>query len=243
VECSQFILEFPLEPDYSFDSFIATGKNRLIINEIINLKNHHDHSLTLTGLAGSGKTHLLHAAISYFQAENKTKQTTAVYLDIAALVSQVASHKEGDLAQLLTRYKDYCVVAIDELEKLENQPPLQEAVLFLFNQVISKGGKLLFASRISPNNMDWLRKDLSSRLLWGEVFTITPPCDDELGEILTKMAHDRQVKLSPELINFLQLRLPRRVPDYGDAMEKLDRAGKGLKQKITVPLAKKVLGF
>ncbi|MBF0446316.1 MAG: hypothetical protein HQL68_12080 [Magnetococcales bacterium] len=243
MECSQFILEFPLEPDYSFDSFIATGKNRLIINEIINLEDHHDHSLTLTGLAGSGKTHLLQAATTYFQTKNKTKQNTAIYLDIAALVNQATSYKEGDLAQLLTRYGVYSIVAIDELEKLENQPQLQEAVLFLFNQVIAKGGKLLFASRISPNNMDWLRKDLSSRLLWGEVFNITPPSDDELGEILTKMAHDRQVKLGPELIKFLQLRLPRRVPDYGDAMEKLDRAGKGLKHKITVPLAKKVLGF
>jgi DnaA-homolog protein len=243
VECSQFILDFPLEPDYSFDSFIATGKNRLIINEIINLKNHHDHSLTLTGLAGSGKTHLLQAATTYFQGEDKTNPRSAIYLDIEALVSQVASQKEGDLAQLLTRYGAFSIVAIDELEKLKNQPPLQEAVLFLFNQVISKGGKLLFASRISPNNMNWLRKDLSSRLLWGEVFTLTPPSDEELGEILTKMAHDRQVKVSPELIKYLQLRLPRRVPAYGDAMEKLDRAGKSLKHKITVPLAKKVLGF
>jgi DnaA regulatory inactivator Hda len=240
VEYSQFILEFPIEPNYSFDSFIAAGHNKLVVQEIISIKRRQEHSLTITGLAGVGKTHLLQAAASYFQ---NNSQGSGVYLDIASLVEQLTSSDEIDLSKLLERYSSHSLVAIDELEQLENRPGLQEAVLFLFNRVSSAGGKLLFASRNSPHTMTWLRKDLSSRLLWGDVLTLTPPDEDTLVEILVKMAQDRQVKLSPELIKFLKLRLPRRVPDYAQAMAELDRAGKGLKHKLTVPLAKKVLNL
>ncbi|MBF0359349.1 MAG: ATP-binding protein [Magnetococcales bacterium] len=240
MECSQFILEFPIEPNYSFDSFIASGHNKLVVQELLNIKSRHEHSLTITGMAGVGKTHLLQAAASYFQ---ENSQGSTAYLDIASLVQQLASSDEGDLSRLLESYSSYSLVAVDELEQLENRPGLQEAVLFLFNRVSSSGGKLLFASRNSPHTMTCLRKDLSSRLLWGDVLPLNPPDDDTLGKILAKMANDRQVKLSPKLIKFLKLRLPRRVPDYAQAMAALDRAGKGLKHKLTVPLAKKVLNL
>jgi DnaA-homolog protein len=243
VECSQFILEFPISPDYSFDSFIAKEKNRLIVQEIRNLKARPQHSLTITGEAGVGKTHLLKAAVNHFQDSQQGQERGAVYLDMAALVMQLQKQGEESLGQLLARYGTYSLVAVDDLEQLKEQPLLQEAVLFLFNQVRSSGGKLLFASRISPKAMKWLREDLSSRLLWGELLALTPPSDEELGEILAKMALDRQVRLSPELIKFLQLRLPRRVPDYAEAMARLDRAAMGLQHRITVPLAKKVLNM
>jgi DnaA-homolog protein len=241
VQCDQYILEFPIAPDYSFDSFVARGNNRLIVQEIMQLKSHPSLGLTLTGAAGTGKTHLLQAAVHHFQGEDHDERRGAVYLNTANLMEQLAKQGEESLALMLARYDSYSLVAVDDLEQLQNQHPLQEAVLFLFNRVRDAGGNLLFASRTPPQAMQNIRKDLSSRLLWGEVLALTTPSDEELGEILEKMALDRQILLSPELINFLQLRLPRRIPDYIEAITRLDRAGMGLKHRITVPLAKKVL--
>jgi DnaA-homolog protein len=243
VECDQFILEFPIAPDYSFDSFVAHGKNRLIVQELINLKNHPNHSITLTGEVGVGKTHLLQATVHGFQGSKERDGVKSVYLNMTTLGQQLIKQGEEGLAGLLARYGNYSLVAIDDLEQLRENPSLQEAVLFLFNQVRASGGKLLFASRTPPPAMGWLREDLSSRLLWGEVLVLHPPNDEELGEILEKMARDRQIRLSPKLIKFLQLRLPRQVPAYAQAMAELDRAGMGLKHKLTVPLAKKALNL
>ncbi len=241
MEFSQFILEFPILEDHSFDSFVAMEKNRLIVEAIKQMANRPQHALTIIGAAGVGKTHLLQAAVNHFTAQNPQLQPTALYLDINALVGQLPNRDEASLAGVLQEYGDHPLVAVDDLQLLEGRPDLQEALLFLFNRLRATGGRGLFASRMNPQGMAWLREDLRSRLLWGEVFTLQTPSDDELGEILAKMARDRQVRLSPELIKFLKLRLPRRVPDYADAMARLDRAGMGLKHKLTVPLAKKVL--
>lgn len=248
MECNQFILEFPLATDYSFDSFIAKGENRLLVQEIINLQARPKQSLTLVGEAGVGKTHLLQAAVSHFnQTAKEQKNRQAIYLDIKTIAQQLQKKGEESMAMLLSRYETYSMVAIDALEQLKEPTPmqatLQEAVLFLFNRVRANRGKVLFASRLPLHPMPWLREDLHSRLLWGEVLTLAVPNDEELGEILNKMAQDRQVLLTPELIRFLQLRLPRQVAEYAKVMDQLDRAGMGLQHRLTVPLAKKVLNL
>lgn len=243
MQCDQLILELPLSPDYSLDSFIAKGENRQVIERIQQLDASPQQSFTLTGAAGTGKTHLLRAAVLRHGGQHAPPHARGIYLDMATLGQKVAGQGEEKLSALLTHHGRYSLVAVDDLHQLEDHPPLQEAVLFLFNQVRHGGGTLLFASRLSPHAMPWLREDLRSRLLWGEILTLVPPSDEELGEILEKMAMDRQVRLSADLVKFLQFRLPRTVPDYAQAMDRLDRAGMGLKHRLTVPLAKKVLGL
>ncbi|MBF0446892.1 MAG: ATP-binding protein [Magnetococcales bacterium] len=245
VEQSQFFLEFPISPDYSFSSFVATGENRLVRQEIINFNARSGGCLTLVGEAGTGKTHLLNAAVVLGnKSDVRAPNPQAIYLHPRTLLKQLHDQpKEEDLSILLTRYSHYALVAIDDLDWLEGSQALQEAVLFLFNHIRGLGKKLLLASAIAPQEMAWLREDLRSRLLWGELLTLSAPLDEELGIILEKMAQDRQIRLSPKLIQFLMLRLPRRVPDYARAMAELDRAGMALKKKLTVPLAKKVLNL
>ncbi|MBF0438588.1 MAG: hypothetical protein HQL93_05640 [Magnetococcales bacterium] len=237
----QHILEFGVDPVFDFDNFIVGDSNRLALHALQILMDSSATSLTLTGEEGCGKTHLLHATVGR-RRETHGKES-AVYLDPETLGQALAKGEEGDLTRFLARWGHGMLVAVDSLEQMEfGLPALQEGLLFLFNQLRETSGRLLVASRVSPHHLEWLRPDLRSRLLWGSVLLIAPPDDAELEYILSKMAADRQVRLSPELIKFLCLRLPRRIPDHATALARLDRAGMEQKRPLTVPLAKEILG-
>lgn len=238
----QFILEFGVEPVFTLDNFIVGESNRLALQSVGALFETSATSLTLTGEEGCGKTHLLRAAVLHRRKIYGNE--SAVFFDPATLAVALATGGERDLANFLERWDNARLVAMDNLEQLDHGPLLlQEGLLYLFNRFRETGGRLLIASRISPRHLVWLRSDLRSRLLWGPVMVIAPPDDAELEAILSKMAMDRQVRLSAELLNFLCLRLPRKIPAYAEALARLDRAGMEQKRPLTVPLAKEALGL
>ncbi|MBF0179633.1 MAG: hypothetical protein HQM03_06355 [Magnetococcales bacterium] len=238
----QHILEFGVEPVYTFANFIEGESNRLALRAVTTLEEGAAATLTLTGGEGCGKTHLLRAAVHHRLA--RRGPGSAWMLDPAVLERVLAGGGEGELARFVESCAGGTLVALDDLEGLQQGAPAwQEGVLYLFNRLRENGGCLLIASRVSPHHLAWLRPDLRSRLLWGPVLEISPPDDAELEAILTKLAADRQVRLGPELLKFLCLRLPRRIPEHAAALDRLDRAGLERQRPLTVPLAKEILGL
>lgn len=243
----QLIFSFPLDPVCTFSNLVVGSGNRRASEAVHALLENASGSiqgatgLILIGEEGTGKTHLLQAAIHHRIA--LAGEASAIYLDSSALHEQRQESREQALARFLDRYESCQLVAVDNLEKLESSPILQEGVLYLFNRMRSTGGRMLVAGRKSPQWLDGLRPDLRSRLLWGPLIPIELPEDEMLGDILVKMVNDRQVRCAPELLKFLQLRLPRRIPDYAAALDRLNDASLGLKRPLTVPLAKEVLGL
>lgn len=244
----QFILNFPLDPVCTFANLVVGEGNRRAVEAVRALlaepsssRRQSSTALLLTGESGTGKTHLLQAAVSQCRAQSG--ESAAFYLNTTALRAQLRSSGEQDLTRFLDRHEPCQLVAVDTLDELESSPVLQEGILYLFNQMRDTGGRMLVAGQTAPQLLDGLRPDLRSRLLWGSVVVLEPPEDALLGAILAKMVEDRQVRCGPELLKFLQLRLPRRIPDYAAALDRLNEASLGLKRPLTVPLAKEVLGL
>ncbi len=238
----QLVLTFPVRSVCTFDNLVVGRGNRLAVEAVRDLQRATATGLGLTGEAGTGKSHLLQAAVTEWRQRHG--EGSAIHLDAVTLREQLdAAAGEGGLSRFLDRHRGLRLAAVDDLQAMAEDPVPQEGVLYLFNRLRADGGRLLFASRHSPRLLEWLRPDLRSRLLWGPVIAMDPPGDEDLAAILVKMADDRQVRLPPDLIRFLQMRLPRHVADYAEALDRLDRAGMGLKRPLTVPLAKEVLGL
>ncbi|MBF0402128.1 MAG: hypothetical protein HQL90_15355 [Magnetococcales bacterium] len=258
----QLVLNFPLNPVCTFANLVIGEGNRRAAEAVHALLADSSSeassplvqsatALLLTGEEGTGKTHLLQAAV--YQCRALAGEESAIYLNAVALreqlhqvVGQEAGERgsvEQDLTRFLDRHATCRLVAVDELEELAHSPLLQEAVLFLFNRMRATGGRMLVAGQRLPQLLEGLRPDLRSRLLWGSVVVLDLPGDEMLGAILAKMVEDRQVRCGPELLKFLQLRLPRRIPAYAAALDRLDEAGLGLKRPLTVPLAKEILAL
>ena len=242
----QFIFNFPLDPVCTFANLVLGAGNRRAAEAVRLLVEPASMPLVpsatvLTGETGTGKTHLLQAAVC--QCRLSAGEEAAIYLNTVALRGQLRTSGEQDLTRFVDRHAACRLVAVDDLEELESSPALQEGILYLFNRMRDAGGHLLVAGQQSPQELEGLRPDLRSRLLWGPVLVLEPPEDEMLGAILVKMVEDRQVRCGPELLKFLQLRLPRRIPDYAAALDRLNEAGLELKRPLTVPLAKEVLAL
>lgn len=258
----QLILNFPLDPVCTFANLVIGEGNRRGAEAVRSLVEPNRQqaaiplvqsatALLLTGEEGTGKTHLLQAAVYHCRAQ--FGEESAIYLNTSALREQLhetvgreaigRESVEQDLTQFLDRHASCQLVAVDDLEELEHSPVLQEGLLFLFNRMRDTGGRLLVAGQRLPQLLEGLLPDLRSRLLWGSVIVLDLPGDEMLGAILAKMVEDRQVRCGPELLKFLQLRLPRQIPDYAAALDRLNEAGLGLKRPLTVPLAKEILGL
>lgn len=236
---SQLLLDLPLDPVLTFDSLVVGQGNRLALEAVRQLMAAGQGSLTLVGESGTGKSHLLAAAVGLFRQQGGR----AAYLDVAPLLPHVQRVGEGMLARLLADHVGCGLVALDGLDLLESSPGMQEVALYLFNQIRGAAGMLLMAGRCYPGELQGVREDLRSRFSWGPVVALTPPSDEMLADILTKLADDRQVRLASGVVQFLVLRLPRRVADHLAAMARLDHAALERQRPITIALAKEVLGL
>ncbi|MBF0309965.1 MAG: hypothetical protein HQL56_10595 [Magnetococcales bacterium] len=241
---SQLLLDFPLNPVFSYGNLIVGEGNRQACQALRDLNLLPGELLTLVGEEGTGKTHLLQATVRQWRLQ-AGEEGVAVYLDmdlLSAHLTETGGSGEQVLSDLMNRYAACRLVALDDLQELENHAALQEGVLFLFRHLRERQGRLVCASRRSPLQLV-LRPDLGSRLSLGLVVPVLPPGDEERAEILRKMAIDRQVRVGEELLRFLAARLPRRVADYAQAIDHLDQEGLRQQRPWTIPLAKEVLGL
>ncbi len=174
------------------------------------------HRLWLWGQAGCGKTHLLHLWTS-------RRGSNAARLE-AACVRRIAA--DGILPATGG-------LAIDDADQIHDDT----ALLHLLNIAAEREVPLVLASRTSPARLNVAVPDLASRLRATLTAGIEPPEDDLLDALLARLLADRQLAVSPNVLRFLRLRLPREPDALRQAAADLDVASLEGRRPITVPLA------
>lgn len=242
----QLLLPLDPTPDYSLAALRVGAFNHLAVASVTRLLRVRGECLTLIGASGTGKTHLLRGAIHQVQANPPGDQATqAVYLEPAQLRPPPPDFGEDEnrWGEWLDHLASCHLVAVDNLELLADQPGRQVTLFHLFNRLRENGGNLLAASRTHPETLLDLRRDLLSRLGLGPFVNLAIPDEEAIATILDKIAQDRQIHLSEELVHFLLPRLPRRLDSLLAAITLLDQAALTRQRPLTVPLAKEVLNL
>ena len=181
-----------------------------------------DSGLLVWGAPGTGKTHLLLAAVA-LAADHGVE---AHFFEEPAAV-------DHDPARIRA-----ALVAIDRIDEAD---PAQAGRIFtLYNALRQRGGRLLAASRISLAALA-LREDLRSRLGWGLVYEVVPLTDQEKPEALAGYARARGFDLSAEVIDYLLRHGRRDMPSLLASLSALDRFSLATKRPITVPLLREWL--
>ncbi|MBF0145254.1 MAG: ATP-binding protein [Magnetococcales bacterium] len=238
----QLLLSLEVPPDLSFDRFIVGSDNERVFNAVKRLcdESHPSESLLLVGESGTGKTHLLHAAVRQTQLTTKS----GIYVHANDLIKEcLCCTDREERLNLSAQYQNYHLVALDAFELLATDATAQEVVLYLYNLLLANGGIFLIASQVNPMAMVGLRSELRSRLLWGKVLELHPLGDEELFGVMQKIAFDRSLQLSDDLIHFLVMRLPRSVLEYTKAIELLDQQSSRRSRNIAIPLAKELFNL
>ncbi|MBL4666914.1 MAG: hypothetical protein JKY04_06005 [Sneathiella sp.] len=172
--------------------------------------------LLVTGPEGCGKTHL----------------------------SQVWANKCGAVSIDQEDLSELDINALNQLSArplvLENiTPGLNEQKLFhLYNMVRENDSFLMMTSCLSVVGWDLELLDLKSRMGAVQIAAIEEPDDVLFASILLKLFSDRQLQITPEIIQYLVTRLERSFKAAVDVVSELDGLSLAEKRKITIPLVR-----
>jgi DnaA-homolog protein len=213
---TQLLLGIAPEWVPSLDNFVA-GRNVELLAALGQAlsASQADRGLYLWGEAGSGKSHLLQAAVGNARAAGQT----AIY----------ACGEVPDAAQ---------VVAVDDVERLGDAA--QIALFALYNRQRENGGMLLVSGTQAPAFLT-LRDDLRTRLGWGLVYQVHALNDAEKAEALRQHALARGLELPGEVTTYLLRHGRRDLPALLVTLDALDELCLRLKRGASVPLLKEVM--
>ena len=179
----------------------------------------------LWGDAGSGKTHLLRAAVHALE--------------------QLGSHVGWMDATTLEPPEFNAVwsaVALDDCH-LYTAVQQQAAFKWFVHATSSADGQprcVLAAGNLPPADL-LLRDDLRSRLGWGHVFELHPLSEAQRASVLRAEAGTRGIFLSDEVMDFALRRFSRDLSSLMQLLDQLDRYALQTQRAITVPLIKSML--
>jgi chromosomal replication initiation ATPase DnaA len=132
-------------------------------------------------------------------------------------------------------------VVIDDVEAILAQG-LERQLLHLYNHVAENRRHLLMTAGLAPARWDVRLADLRSRLNAAMACEIGPPDDPLIAAVLVKLFADRQLRIDDGVLAFLLARMERSFDAARRTVAALDSAALAGKRKITVPLAREVLG-
>jgi len=218
----QLPLPLPYDAAMGADDFLVTPCNRDAAAWIEKWPDWPAPGLILTGLAGSGKTHLLNLWL------DKSKGRRISEKDLL----------ENDAPALMEKTT---ALAIDNADALAGLNLAEEKLFHLFNHIKEAKGSLLLTMTHSAGQAGFLLPDLRSRLLTLPSATLLPPDDTLLEALIIKQFRDRQVTLDTGVVTYLAPRIPRDAEGIRTFVNHLDLAALAEGRKITIALARKIL--
>ncbi|MDR2195771.1 MAG: DnaA regulatory inactivator Hda [Gallionellaceae bacterium] len=172
-------------------------------------------SIYLWGDAGSGKSHLLQAAVAAARAAGQSA------ICLCGMVPEAMQ-----------------VVAVDDAHTLNEAGQL--ALFELYNRMKESGGLLLVSGVAAPAHLA-LRDDLRTRLGWGLIYQAHGLNDDEKARALEQHAVARGFELPKEVTQYLLRHGRRDLPALLGVLDALDAHCLRLKRAASVPLLKEVM--
>lgn len=117
----------------------------------------------------------------------------------------------------------------------------EESLFHLYNHAKAVGGFVLMAARTPPGQWSFAVADLASRLRSCPAVAIGQPDDALLAGVMLKLFSDRQLRVPPDVIDYIVPRLERSFDAVANLVERLDTLSLAQRRGVTVPMARQVM--
>ena len=214
----QLTFKFPFSKKYYEQDFFVSNNNFSAFKLIDSWPNWPGKWLNIFGEMGSGKTHL--------------SKILEKKINKAKLID--AKNVDGKLIDNLSDYK--CLI----IDSYDNN--IEEKLFYsILNHSKQLDNYLLINSNNSIKSLKIKLEDLRSRINSFIFIGIELPTDDLLKVIITKTLSDKQIAISPKLIDFIIKNTERSYEKMIKFIKEIDEVSLSTGKSININLIKKVL--
>jgi DnaA family protein len=222
------------------------GANAAALAAVARLAHTRRGCVALWGPAGSGKSHLLAAAVHEAgkgRAGPADDRAEAGATADAAAVLQLAGRAIASLPERIHghRLEAFDLIALDTAAGDWGDAALEEAVFRACHRARAGELGLLVALPAHPAEAGITLADLRSRLLGGDCFRLAPVDEPARRRILAARAEARGLCLSDEALDYLLARLPRDLHSLCGFVDRLDQVSLAEQRRPTVPLLRSLI--
>lgn len=234
----------PLDPRFTFDSFVVGKSNELAYaaaRRVAENEDVHFNPLFLHSGVGLGKTHLMHA-IAWANRE-KHPDRKVVYLSAEQFMNQfITSIRYKDTMSFKQKFRSVDLLMIDDVQFIANKESTQEEFFHTFNTLIDHHRQVIISADRSPTDMEGIEERIRSRLGWGLVADIHATDYELRLGILQEKANQRpEVEISLAVLEFLARKITSNVRELEGALNRMIAHATLIGRPITLEMTQEVL--
>jgi chromosomal replication initiator protein len=240
----------PLDPRYTFDSFVVGAANRMAhagaiqVAETVLTDSPGYNPLYIHSSVGLGKSHLLQAIA--WEVKRRNPNAQVLYLTAERFRYQfVEALRSSDPLAFKERFRNISLLLIDDLEFLQGEKTEQEFD-HIINALLDGGKQVVVASARAPNHIERLNERMRSRLQRGLVTELLP-LDHELRQkviekrVAEKRALDPSFTLGRDVQDLLASRLTENGRELEGAVTRLYATWQYMRTPISMDIAESTI--
>lgn len=219
-----------VNPDMTFANFLVTAENDLpfrILQEFTkpspDFTGFPFNPIYLFGPEGSGKTHLMQAAVNVLRESGGKILYVASELFTEHLVTAIRS---GEMQRFRSFYRNVDALFIENIEVFSGKGATQEEFFHTFNSLHTEGKLIVISSSYAPGDLKSIEERLTSRFEWGVAVPIHPLTKEGLRSFLIRQMEIFNVRIEETALEFL-------IHSLSSNMKTLLHAMKLLSKRVT----------
>jgi DnaA family protein len=234
----QLALDLKLADFALFDTFYP-GVNSAVLDAVRRSATEPGQQVMwVWGVDGSGRSHLLQAAVAAASAG-----MTCAWLPLGK--GKGASAKEGADEYLspgmLEGMGGLDLLCVDDVDAIAGDAEWERALFSVFEDLRNNGGCLIVTASAPANDVAFGLPDLQSRLASGPTWRLRAMDDEDLLAALQLRSRWRGLDLPDETGRFLLRRVERSTKALFSLLDELDHAALTAQRRLTVPVVSSVL--
>ena len=241
-EAEKQVNALPLNPKYTFDSFVVGNSNRfahaasLAVAEAPSMSY---NPLFVYGGVGLGKTHLLHAIGHYIREQYP--RFKVIYVTIESFTNEfIRAIQTNSNDAFRNRYRNVDVLMIDDIQFIAGKERTQEEFFHTFNALFESQKQIILSSDKPPRQID-IEDRLRSRFEWGLIADIQPPDLETRIAILQKKAELEGIFVDGEVLEFIALRSENNIRELQGSLTRVVAYARVSQKPLDMALAREAL--
>lgn len=222
----QIHFDFAPQTYMGWEDFMVAPCNVEAYQMVDSLSQWLTQGLIIYGPKGCGKSHLAHMFADKVRA-NAQKAVNVGIIDAARI----------NMRNIKRFAEEYQSIVVENLTPKANA----EALFHLFNIYNTPERYMLWTAETAPSRMHFSLKDLQSRLNMLPSIEIKEPDDLMLQALIIKLFNDRQILITPEILNYIINNARRSFAYIQELVEEIDNISLAYQTSVNYTVVKKAL--